>query len=335
MPRLGKDGKNDYGACRACIAKTGILPNVRFFEYFILFKEKYKCDERDNIMKKSNSYSTKIFANIFGIDGISDALLNNADGIGLFRSEFLYFENGGFPSENAQFSIYKKALSDMVGKPVIIRTFDLGQDKQITSFAPYDEQNPALGLRGIRLSLTTHTEIFKTQLRALYRASVYGNLGIIFPMITGVVELDAIKKILAEVKTDLKNHAIPYSDNIKIGIMLETPAAAILSDELSLSADFFSVGTNDLIQFTLACDRQNAELKPFIDKSKRALMRLIECATKNAHDAGIPIGICGELAADTAFTEAFIKMGIDYLSVSPQNIPFLRDFIRNLHSDNG
>ncbi len=286
---------------------------------------------KNTISNDKSPQNIKIFANIFGIKGISDALLNNADGIGLFRSEFLYFENGGFPSEEVQFSIYKTVLCGMAGKPVIIRTFDLGQDKQI---APYNEQNSALGLRGIRLCLTTHTEIFKTQLRALYRASAYGNLGIMFPMITGLAELDAIKKILAEVKADLKNRAIPFPDNIKTGIMIETPAAAILSDELSQAADFFSVGTNDLLQYTFACDRQNAELEPFIDKSKRALMRLIEKTSKNAHDAGIPIGICGELAADTAFTEEFIKIGIDSLSVSPQNIPILRNFIRNLHSHN-
>ena len=288
----------------------------------------------NTIYNEKSTQNIKIFANIFGIDGISDALSNSADGIGLFRSEFLYFENGGFPSEEVQFSIYKKALCSMAGKPVIIRTFDFGQDKQIDSSEPCNEQNSALGLRGIRLCLTTHTEIFKTQLRALYRASVYGNLGIMFPMITGLAELDAIKRILVEVKSDLKNRAIPYSDNTKTGIMIETPAAAILSDELSQATDFFSVGTNDLSQYTFACDRQNAELEPFIDKSKRALMRLIEISAKNAHDAGIPIGICGELAADTSFTEEFIKIGIDSLSVSPQNIPILRNFIRNLHSHN-
>ena len=285
-------------------------------------------------MKNSNFGDDKpkirILANTYGTFGIDDALSKDADGIGLLRSEFLCFEKGDLLSEEAQLSAYKSVLCAMAGKPVTIRTLDLGADKQIGCSEHYNEENPALGMRGIRFCLT-HPEIFRTQLRALYRASVYGNLGIMFPMITSAIEIDEIKKISEEVKKELNKCSIPYSCNIKTGIMIETPAAAILSDELCKSVDFFSIGTNDLIQYTTACDRQNAELEPFIDKTYRAVLRLIEITVKNAHNAGIPIGICGEIAASTAFTEAFIKMGIDSLSVSPQNIPKLRSFIRNMY----
>ena len=266
----------------------------------------------------------RIFANIYDSYGIY-----YADGIGLFRSEFLFLGSRDFPSEEAQLSAYKKVLIDMHGKPVIIRTMDLCADKNVDYSELDNEENPALGLRGIRLCLS-YPDFFKVQLRALYRASVYGNLGIMFPMITSVDELDAIMRISEDVKADLRLCSIPYSDSIQTGIMIETPAAALLSDELAPLVDFFSIGTNDLSQYTIACDRQNARLEPFIDKTHKALMRLIEMSVQSAHKAGIRIGICGELAADTNFTETFIKMGIDYLSVSPQNIPLLRDFIRNL-----
>ena len=206
---------------------------------------------------------------------------------------------------------------------------DIGADKQVDYFGLDKEENPALGYRAIRICLT-RPEIFKTQLRALYRASVYGNLGIMFPMITSVSELEKINVILEEVKNELKNSGIAYSDNIEIGIMIETPAAAVISDELAPMVDFFSVGTNDLTQYTLACDRQNAKLEPFIDTHHKAVLKLIEMSAQNAHKAGAWIGICGELAADTTLTETFLKMGIDELSVSAPFVLPLREAVRNI-----
>ena len=270
-----------------------------------------------------------IYANIGGVDGVGAVLANDGGGIGLFRSEFLYLESEDFPTEDAQFTAYKKVLESMAGKKVIIRTLDIGADKQVGYFNLDKEENPALGYRAIRICLT-RPEIFKTQLRALLRASVYGNLGIMFPMITSVKELLDIKKILEEVKTELKNDGLAYSENIEIGIMIETPAAAIISDELAPMVDFFSVGTNDLTQYTLACDRQNAKLEPFIDTHHKAVLKLIEMSAQNAHKAGAWIGICGELAADTSLTETFLRMGIDELSVSAPFILPLRDTVRKI-----
>ncbi|MBR4172871.1 MAG: phosphoenolpyruvate--protein phosphotransferase [Clostridia bacterium] len=270
-----------------------------------------------------------IYANIGGVDGVGAVLANDGGGIGLFRSEFLYLKSDDFPSEDAQFTAYKKVLESMAGKKVIIRTLDIGADKQVDYFNLDKEENPALGYRAIRICLT-RPEIFKTQLRALLRASVYGNLGIMFPMITSVKELSEIQEILEEVKGELKKDGIAYSDNIEIGIMIETPAAAIISDELAPMVDFFSVGTNDLTQYTLACDRQNAKLEPFIDTHHKAILKLIELSAENAHKAGAWIGICGELAADTTLTETFLKMGIDELSVSAPLILPLRDAVRKI-----
>ena len=270
-----------------------------------------------------------IYANIGGVDGVGAVLANDGGGIGLFRSEFLYLESEDFPTEDAQFEAYKKVLESMAGKKVIIRTLDIGADKQVGYFNLDKEENPALGYRAIRICLT-RPEIFKTQLRALLRASIYGNLGIMFPMITSVKELSDIKKILEEVKAELKKDGLAYSENIEIGIMIETPAAAIISDELAPMVDFFSVGTNDLTQYTLACDRQNAKLEPFIDTHHRAVLKLIEMSAQNAHKAGAWIGICGELAADTSLTETFLRMGIDELSVSAPFILPLRDTVRKI-----
>lgn len=282
---------------------------------------------KENITKDGKKIN--IYANIGGVDGIGAVLANDAGGIGLFRSEFLYLESDDFPTEEAQFSAYKKVLESMAGKKVIIRTLDIGADKQVDYFGLDKEENPALGYRAIRICLT-RPEIFKTQLRALYRASVYGNLGIMFPMITSVSELEKINVILEEVKNELKNSGIAYSDNIEIGIMIETPAAAVISDELAPMVDFFSVGTNDLTQYTLACDRQNAKLEPFIDTHHKAVLKLIEMSAQNAHKAGAWIGICGELAADTTLTETFLKMGIDELSVSAPFVLPLREAVRNI-----
>lgn len=268
-----------------------------------------------------------IYANISGIDNIGAVLLNDAGGIGLFRSEFLYLENSDFPTEEQQFHAYKRVLESMAGKKVIIRTLDIGADKQVDYFGLKKEENPALGYRAIRICLT-RPEIFKTQLRALYRASVYGNLGIMFPMITSVKEVERIKEICEEVKAELRSDGIEYSDKIELGIMIETPAAALISDRLAPMVDFFSVGTNDLTQYTLACDRQNPDIEEFIDTHHEAILRLIEMSAENAHKNGAWIGICGELAADTTLTERFLRMGIDELSVSPSFVLKVRDAVR-------
>ena len=268
-----------------------------------------------------------IFANIGGIDNIGSVLANDAGGIGLFRSEFLYLENNDYPSEEVQFAAYKKVLESMAGKKVIIRTLDIGADKQVGYFNLAKEENPALGCRAIRICLT-RPEIFRTQLRALYRASAYGNLGIMFPMITSVSELEKILALCGEVREELKAEGLKISDKVELGIMIETPAAAIISDRLAPMVDFFSVGTNDLTQYTLACDRQNAAIEQFVDTHHEAILRLIEMSAENAHANGAWIGICGELAADTTLTETFLRMGIDELSVSPAFVLKVRDAVR-------
>lgn len=300
--------------------------------------EKQKADEekkrlllelkgKENVTKDGTKVN--IYANIGSVDNIGAVLLNDAGGIGLFRSEFLYLENNDYPSEEQQFLAYKRVLESMAGKKVIIRTLDIGADKQVDYFHLKKEENPAMGCRAIRICLT-RPEIFKTQLRALYRASIYGNLGVMFPMITSVSELEKILAICEEVKVELREQSVTYSDTMELGIMIETPAAAIISDRLAPMVDFFSVGTNDLTQYTLACDRQNPDIEPFIDTHHEAILRLIEMSAKNAHANGAWIGICGELAADTALTETFLRMGIDELSVSPAFVLKVRDAVRNV-----
>lgn len=270
-----------------------------------------------------------IFANIGSIDNIGAVLANDAGGIGLFRSEFLYLERSDYPTEEQQFAVYKKVLESMAGKKVIIRTLDIGADKRADYFKLDKEENPALGFRAIRICLS-RPEMFKTQLRALFRASVYGRLGIMFPMITSVSEVEKILSICGEVKDELKKEGIGYSDAVEIGIMIETPAAAVISDRLAPLVDFFSVGTNDLTQYTLACDRQNPKLESFCDTRHEAILRLIEMSAENAHRNGVWIGVCGELAADTELTERFLRMGIDELSVSPSFVLKLRDKVRSI-----
>ena len=300
--------------------------------------EKQKADEekkrlllelkgKENVTKDGTKVN--IYANIGSVDNIGAVLLNDAGGIGLFRSEFLYLENTDYPNEEQQFLAYKRVLESMAGKKVIIRTLDIGADKQVDYFHLKKEDNPAMGYRAIRICLT-RPEIFKTQLRALYRASIYGNLGVMFPMITSVSELEKILAICEEVKAELREQSVTYSDTMELGIMIETPAAAIISDRLAPMVDFFSVGTNDLTQYTLACDRQNPDIEPFIDTHHEAILRLIEMSAKNAHANGAWIGICGELAADTALTETFLRMGIDELSVSPAFVLKVRDAVRNV-----
>lgn len=270
-----------------------------------------------------------IFANIGSAGSIDTVLGSDAGGIGLFRSEFMYLENTDYPAEEEQFRIYKHVLESIPGK-VIIRTLDIGADKQADYFHLEHEENPALGLRAIRLCLS-RPEIFRVQLRALYRASVYGRLGIMFPMITSISELEEILALCSEVKNELKESDIEYSENIELGIMIETPAAAIISDRLAPMVDFFSVGTNDLTQYTLACDRQNPRVERFCDTHHEAILRLIEMSAENAHKNGIWIGICGELAADTSLTESFLRMGIDELSVSPSLVLKVRDTVRKIN----
>ena len=269
-----------------------------------------------------------IFANIGSVDNIGAVLLNDAGGIGLFRSEFLYLEKKDYPTEEEQLSVYRKVLESMPSKKVIIRTLDIGADKQADYFSLEREENPALGLRAVRLCLE-RPEIFKTQLRALYRASVLGNLGIMFPMITSEWELRETLSICSEVRDELKSEGKPYSD-VELGVMIETPASALISDRLAPLVDFFSVGTNDLTQYTLACDRQNPRLDRFCDTHHEAVLRLIEMSAKNAHAHGAWIGICGELAADTTLTETFLRMGIDELSVSPSFVLRVRDAVRKI-----
>ena len=270
-----------------------------------------------------------IFANIGGVGGIGAVLANDAGGIGLFRSEFLYLESEDYPTEEQQFQAYKKVLESMAGKKVIIRTLDIGADKQIDYFDLDKEDNPALGFRAIRICLT-RPDIFRTQLRALYRASAFGELGIMFPMITSVSEVQKCLDMCEQVRNELSADGIRFNEKTELGIMIETPAAAVISDKLAPMVDFFSVGTNDLTQYTLACDRQNAKLEPFVDTHHEAILRLIEMSAENAHANNAWIGICGELAADLSLTETFLRMGIDELSVSPPFVLPLREKVRSL-----
>ena len=271
----------------------------------------------------------KVYANIGNASDIGAVMQNDAGGIGLFRSEFLYLESDHFPTEEEQFKVYRYAAETMAGKMVVIRTLDIGADKQIDYFHLPKEENPALGYRAIRICLTQH-DIFQTQLRALFRASAFGNIAIMFPMIVAVEEVLEIKEIVEKVKAELDEAGIPYNKKTQLGIMIETPAAAIISDDLAKEVDFFSVGTNDLTQYTTAVDRQNANLDKFYYPHHKALLRLIKMAADNAHKNGIWIGICGELGADTELTEIFLSMGIDELSVSPACILPLRKKIREI-----
>lgn len=267
----------------------------------------------------------KLYANIGNVKDVMTVKANDAAGIGLFRSEFIYLERDTFPTEEEQFNIYRTVAENMAGKPVIIRTLDIGADKQCDYFNMDKEDNPALGMRAIRICLT-RTEIFKTQLRALYRASAYGNINIMYPMIANMWEIDRIKEIEKEVRDELKQQGID-TGNVQTGIMIETPAAVMQSDELAEKVDFFSIGTNDLTQYTLAVDRQNPKLDSFFDPHHPAVLKMIKMVVDNAHKAGIWAGICGELGADTSLTREFLKMGVDELSVSPGRILPIRKII--------
>lgn len=299
-------------------------------------KEQEQLKEEDDRLKlligKENvtrdGRRIELYANIGNVEDAKRALTNDAGGIGLFRSEFLYLGRDRFPTEEEQFSAYQEVLSQMAGKKVIIRTLDIGADKTVDYFQLDQEENPAMGYRAIRICLT-QPEIFKTQLRAIYRAAVFGNAAVMFPMITSVEEIRRIKEIVKEVRGELEKENIPYGE-AEFGIMIETPAAALVSGELAKEVDFFSIGTNDLTQYTLAIDRQNQRLEPFYDAHHPAVLQLIRMTVENGHKAGIWVGICGELAADTGLTEAFLDMGLDELSVSPAYILKLREKIRGI-----
>ncbi|MCR5452998.1 MAG: phosphoenolpyruvate--protein phosphotransferase [Lachnospiraceae bacterium] len=267
-----------------------------------------------------------VYANIGGVSDVADVLKNDAGGIGLFRSEFLYLESSDYPTEEEQFKAYKTVAENMAGKKVIIRTLDIGADKQVDYFNMEHEDNPALGYRAIRICLD-RIDIFKTQLRALYRASYYGTISIMFPMIISVDEVRKIKEIVEEVKASLTAQGVPYGE-VELGIMVETPAAVFMSRELADEVDFFSIGTNDLTQYTLAIDRQNPKLDNINDPHHPAVLRAIEMTIKNGHEGGAWVGICGELGADTSLTETFLRMGVDELSVSPSRVLSVRDAIR-------
>ena len=271
--------------------------------------------------------SIKVFCNIGNPEDVPVVLSNDGGGVGLFRSEFLYLNCSDYPSEDYQFEAYKKVLSDMGGKEVVIRTLDIGADKQIDYFQMPREENPALGNRALRICLN-RPEIFKTQLRALYRASAFGKLGIMFPMVTSVWEVKEAKKMCEQVKKELTAEGKPFADDVQIGIMIETPAAAVMSDRLAKLVDFFSCGTNDLTQYTLACDRQNNDLGRFFNPHHPAVLRLLKMVCDNAHKNGVWVGICGELGADLELTETFLSIGIDELSVSPRSVLPLRQKIR-------
>lgn len=296
-------------------------------------KEKALKELLDQLKGKPNETrdgrNVMVYCNIGSPADIDAVLQNDGGGIGLFRSEFLYLQGSDYPTEDEQFEAYKTVTERMGGKRVIIRTLDIGADKQADYFHLDKEENPAMGLRAIRICLT-RPEVFRTQLRALYRASAYGKIAIMFPMITSVWEVQEIKRICRNIRAELAEEGVPMADKVELGIMIETPAAVMMSAELAREVDFFSVGTNDLTQYTLAVDRQGVGLDRFFDAHHPAVLRMLRMTAENAHRAGIWIGICGELGADAELTETFLSMGIDELSVSPSAVLPLRSAIRSI-----
>lgn len=296
-------------------------------------KEKALKELLDQLKGKPNETrdgrNVMVYCNIGSPADIDAVLQNDGGGIGLFRSEFLYLQGSDYPTEDEQFEAYKTVAERMGGRRVIIRTLDIGADKQADYFHLDKEENPAMGLRAIRICLT-RPEVFRTQLRALYRASAYGKIAIMFPMITSVWEVQEIKRICRNIRAELAEEGVPMADKVELGIMIETPAAVMMSAELAREVDFFSVGTNDLTQYTLAVDRQGVGLDRFFDAHHPAVLRMLCMAAENAHKAGIWIGICGELGADAELTETFLSMGIDELSVSPSAVLPLRSAIRSI-----
>ena len=287
-------------------------------------EKKQEYDEKQRLLEKLKGVKPitldgkeiKLYANIGSLEDMSAVYANDAMGVGLFRSEFIFLKSSGYPSEDAQFSIYKSAAEKALGKEVIIRTLDIGADKNVDYFEMPKEENPALGIRAIRICLT-RPSLFKTQLRAIYRASAFGKISIMFPMVTSISEVHKTKEMCKEVCEELKSEGIPFNTKVPLGIMIETPASAIISDLLAKEVDFFSIGTNDLTQYTLAADRQNPMIEAFCDTKHPSILRLIKTVCDNAHKEGIWCGICGELAADTSVTETLLSLGVDELSVSP------------------
>lgn len=339
---IGVEISKDWNGKMAIVdGKKGLLyidPDVPTLETYI--EESKKDAERRNLLLqlKGRPDETKdgkhilLYANIGSVADVVNVLDNDAAGIGLFRSEFLYLEKDNYPTEEEQFKVYKTVVQNMAGKKVVIRTLDIGADKQVDYFNMEHEENPAMGYRAIRICLD-RIDVFKTQLRALYRASAFGTISIMFPMIISVDEVRQIKKICEEVKGELDAYHVEYGD-VELGIMIETPAAVMVSDLLAKEVDFFSIGTNDLTQYTLAIDRQNPKLDHIYDSHHPAILRMIQMVIDNGHKENCWVGICGELGADTTLTEKFIKMGIDELSVTPNMILPIRNIIVNINAAN-
>lgn len=333
---IGVDIKEEWNGKMAIVdGKQGIFfvdPDVATLEKYL--EEKKKEEEARELLLKLKGQPDvtldgrhiKLYANIGSVADVTNVLANDAAGIGLFRSEFLYLEKDDYPTEEEQFQVYKTVAQNMAGKKVVIRTLDIGADKQVDYFNMEHEENPAMGYRAIRICLD-RVEIFKTQLRALYRASAFGTISIMFPMIISVQEVLDIKKICEEVKAELDAGGVKYGE-VELGIMIETPAAVMISDLLAKEVDFFSIGTNDLTQYTLAIDRQNPKLDNIYDSHHPAILRMIQTVIDNGHKENCWVGICGELGADTTLTEQFIKMGLDELSVSPTFVLPVRKVIR-------
>lgn len=327
------DGK--IGIVDGYEGKLIIDPAVSVLENYQI-KQSHENEKKELLLQLKGKENmtvdgTKInlYANIGSMSDVSEVLENDAGGIGLFRSEFLYLESSDYPSEEKQFAVYKKVAEAMAGKKVIIRTLDIGADKQADYFKLNKEENPAMGYRAIRICLDRQ-DIFKTQLRAIYRASCYGTISVMFPMIISLEEIKAIKEITEEVKKELDQDGIPYK-NIELGIMIETPAAVMMSEEFSKEVDFFSVGTNDLTQYTLAIDRQNSNLDSIYNPHHPAILKMLKIIAENAHKGGCWVGICGELAADTTLTETFLRFGYDELSVSPASVLKVRKKVREIN----
>lgn len=334
---IGVDFPGDIDGVMAIVdGYKGILildPDQETLDVYRLKREEDLQKERllqalkgkENVTKDGKKI--QLYANIGGVKDVASVLANDAGGIGLFRSEFLYLEANTFPTEEEQFQAYRSVAETMAGKKVIIRTLDIGADKQVDYFGLDQEENPALGYRAIRICLERE-DIFKTQLRAIFRASYYGKISVMYPMIISLAEVRRAKEIAATVRSELEAEGIPCGE-VEQGIMIETPAAAVISDELAKEVDFFSIGTNDLTQYTLAIDRQNPKLDAFYDAHHPAVLRLIQKVIENGHAGGCWVGICGELGADTTLTADFLKMGIDELSVSPSMILKVREAIRS------
>lgn len=326
----------DDGKMAVVDGKNGLLILEPDEETLLQYKKSQEENkQKEALLKELKGKSTqttsgkkiRLYANIGNETDVANVLENDGEGIGLFRSEFLYLEKEDYPTEEEQFQVYKTVARNMGGKEVIIRTLDIGADKQIGYFQMEQEENPAMGYRAIRICLD-RPEVFETQLRAIFRASMFGNISIMYPMIISLAEVKKIKEIVNKVKQDLTREGIPFRDDVKQGIMIETPAAVMISDLLAKEVDFFSIGTNDLTQYTLAIDRQNARLDSIYNPHHEAVLRMICMVVENAHKEGIWVGICGELGADLSMTETLVKMGVDELSVSPTFVLPVRKKIR-------